>query len=161
MGVSQAPRSGRAGAAARRRLRRRALGGADVPRPRRAHWRPFARRADPAPLRRAPRAAREEARLGRRPAERGPSVALAPEERDADARLTIPVRKDLIRPERATFPGEDAYRFRHLLIRDAAYDALPKATRVELHERFAAWLDERGTDLVEQDEIVGYPPPQA
>src|SRR5439155_12190181 len=87
---------------------------------------------------------------------RGTVVALAPEERDADARLTILVRKDLIRPERATLPGDDAYRFRHLLIRDAAYDALPKATRAELHERFAAWLDERGADLVEQDEIVGY-----
>ena len=33
--------------------------------------------------------------------------------------------------------GDDAFRFRHLLIRDAAYDALPKAARAELHERFA------------------------
>jgi class 3 adenylate cyclase/tetratricopeptide (TPR) repeat protein len=71
------------------------------------------------------------------------------------ARLTALVRKDIVRPEQPTFAGEDAYRFRHILIRDAAYDALPKATRAELHERFAAWLDERG-DLVEQEEIVGY-----
>ena len=42
------------------------------------------------------------------------------------------------------------------MIRDAAYDALPKATRAELHERFADWLDEHGGDLVERDEIVGY-----
>jgi predicted ATPase len=83
-------------------------------------------------------------------------VALAPEERDADACLTTLVHKDLIRPERATVPGEDAYRFRHLLIRDAAYDALPKAVRAELHQRFAAWLEERGGDLVEREEIVGY-----
>jgi class 3 adenylate cyclase len=86
---------------------------------------------------------------------RGAVVALAPEDPDADAHLTRLVRKDLIRPERATLAGEDAYRFRHLLIRDAAYDALPKATRAELHERFAAWLSERG-ELTESDEIVGY-----
>ena len=51
---------------------------------------------------------------------------------------------------------EDAYRFRHLLIRDAAYDSLPKATRAELHERFAEWLELHGTSLVELDEILGY-----
>ncbi|HMI72948.1 MAG TPA: adenylate/guanylate cyclase domain-containing protein [Solirubrobacteraceae bacterium] len=87
---------------------------------------------------------------------RGAVVALAPEEPDADAHLTRLVRKDLIRPERPTLSGEDAYRFRHLLIRDAAYDALPKATRAELHERFTAWLAERGGELIESDEILGY-----
>jgi hypothetical protein len=51
--------------------------------------------------------------------------------------------------------GDDAYRFRHLLIRDTAYEGLPKAVRAELHERFAEWLDAH-TQLVEQDEIVGY-----
>ena len=52
-------------------------------------------------------------------------------------------------------PGEDAFRFRHLLIRDAAYEAMPKELRAELHERFADWLDQIA-DLAEQDEIVGY-----
>ncbi len=66
------------------------------------------------------------------------------------------VRKDLVRPDRPQLASEDAYRFRHLLIRDAAYDALPKSTRAGLHERFATWLEERGGDLVERDEIVGY-----
>ena len=46
--------------------------------------------------------------------------------------------------------------FRHLLIRDAAYEAIPKATRADLHERFAEWLDAGGGSLGEQDEIVGY-----
>jgi predicted ATPase/class 3 adenylate cyclase len=87
---------------------------------------------------------------------RGALLALAPEEPQIDARLTTLIRKELVRPARATLPGDDAYRFRHLLIRDAAYDALPKATRAALHERFARWLDERGTDVVERDEIVGY-----
>src|SRR5262245_36063658 len=31
------------------------------------------------------------------------------------------IRKDVIRPDLATFPDDDAFRFRHLLIRDAAY----------------------------------------
>jgi class 3 adenylate cyclase/tetratricopeptide (TPR) repeat protein len=87
---------------------------------------------------------------------RGAVQALGPEEEQVTARLTALVRKELVRPEKAQLPGEDAFRFRHLLIRDAAYDALPKATRAELHERFADWLEEHGADLVELDEILGY-----
>jgi class 3 adenylate cyclase/tetratricopeptide (TPR) repeat protein len=87
---------------------------------------------------------------------RGAVQALSPDETHLTAPLTALVRRELLRPDRPQFPGEDAFRFRHLLIRDAAYDALPKSTRAELHERFAAWMDEHGADLVELDEIVGY-----
>ncbi len=88
---------------------------------------------------------------------RSPVAELAPERvrSGLDAHLTKLIRNELIRPEAATMPGDDAFRFRHLLIRDAAYDSLPKETRAELHERFAFWLDEH-VQLVEQDEIVGY-----
>ena len=79
-----------------------------------------------------------------------------PEETQVESRLTGLVRKELVRPDTAQLTGEDAYRFRHLLIRDAAYEALPKATRAELHERFADWLAEHGAELVELDEILGY-----
>ena len=72
-----------------------------------------------------------------------------------DGHLAKLIRNELIRPETATMPGDDAFRFRHLLIRDAAYDSLPKETRADLHERFALWIDEH-VQLVEQDEIVGY-----
>ena len=72
-----------------------------------------------------------------------------------DGHLAKLIRNELIRPEAATMPGDDAFRFRHLLIRDAAYDSLPKETRADLHERFALWIDEH-VQLVEQDEIVGY-----
>ncbi len=75
---------------------------------------------------------------------------------DISPRLSALVRKELVRPEAAQFTGDDAYRFRHILIRDAAYDALPKATRAELHERFADWLEEHGGELLERDEILGY-----
>jgi class 3 adenylate cyclase/tetratricopeptide (TPR) repeat protein len=83
-------------------------------------------------------------------------AALADEDGAIDQRLVSLVRKDLVRPDRPQLAGDDAYRFRHLLIRDAAYDALPKATRAELHERFARWLEQHGGDLVELDEILGY-----
>jgi class 3 adenylate cyclase/tetratricopeptide (TPR) repeat protein len=87
---------------------------------------------------------------------RGAIEALAPEESQLTARLTSLVRKELVRPDKPQVRGEDAYRFRHLLIRDAAYEALPKAARATLHERFADWLEEHGRDLVELDEILGY-----
>jgi hypothetical protein len=63
--------------------------------------------------------------------------------------------KALIRSDKPQLQGEDAFRFRHILIRDTAYDAIPKATRTVLHERFAAWLEEHGTEMVELDEILG------
>jgi tetratricopeptide (TPR) repeat protein len=72
----------------------------------------------------------------------GSLTALAPE----DERATIPdrimslVRKELIRPDRSELIGDEAFRFRHLLIRDAAYDSMSKKTRADLHQRFAEWL---------------------
>ena len=57
------------------------------------------------------------------------------------ARLMTLVRKDLIKPARSIFPWEDGFRFRHALIRDAAYLAIPKETRAGLHEQFAGWLE--------------------
>jgi class 3 adenylate cyclase/tetratricopeptide (TPR) repeat protein len=87
---------------------------------------------------------------------RGSVVALAPEEPQVSSKLLTLLRKDLVRPEQAVLSGDDAYRFRHLLIRDAAYGALPKAERAMLHERFADWLVRYGGDLIELDEIVGH-----
>ena len=87
---------------------------------------------------------------------RGAVVALAPEETPVDGRLVSLIRKDLVRPERPVVAYDEAFRFRHLLIRDTAYDGLPKAVRAELHERFAAWLVAHADELVESDELVGY-----
>jgi tetratricopeptide (TPR) repeat protein len=67
------------------------------------------------------------------------------------------VRKELIRPDQSGLPGDDAFRFRHLLIRDAAYAALPKRERSELHERFATWLESTSSRHGGQyDEVLGY-----
>jgi class 3 adenylate cyclase/DNA-binding winged helix-turn-helix (wHTH) protein len=71
-------------------------------------------------------------------------------------RLAGLVRKELIRPHTPAFQNDEAFRFRHMLIRDAAYDGLPKATRAELHERFARWLEENASELAELDEIAGW-----
>ena len=87
---------------------------------------------------------------------RGAVQALAPGETKVTPRLASLVRKELIRPYTGQLVGEDGFRFRHLLIRDAAYEALPKAVRADLHQRFAAWLEEHGIELVELDEILGY-----
>jgi predicted ATPase/class 3 adenylate cyclase len=74
-----------------------------------------------------------------------------------DRSLSELVRRDLIRPERAAFGDDEAFRFRHILIRDAAYRSLPKAARSELHERFAGWLEAAQPDRVgEFEEIVGH-----
>ena len=63
------------------------------------------------------------------------------------------VRHQVIGP----FQADDVYRFRHLLIRDAAYEALPKEERAVLHERFADWLEAAAGDrVVENEEILGY-----
>jgi predicted ATPase len=72
------------------------------------------------------------------------------------ARLRMLVRRELIRPHAAEFEDE-TYRFRHILIRDAAYEAMPKEVRADLHERFAAWLEQAtGERIREYEEIVGY-----
>ena len=81
---------------------------------------------------------------------------LAPEAEHAnvDARLLSLARKDLLAPR----PGrEDAYRFKHALIRDAAYAGIPKQLRSQLHERFADWAaDTNAGRAGELDEIIGY-----
>ena len=74
---------------------------------------------------------------------RGAVQALAPEEPQVTPRLAALVRKELIRPDRPQLADDDGFRFRHLLIRDAAYDALPKAVARDLH--VASQLGSRST----------------
>lgn len=90
---------------------------------------------------------------------RGAVAALAPPEqtRTLDASLLALVRKDLIRQDPSTFAGEDAFRFRHLLVRDAAYNGIAKRVRADLHERYARWLSETtGDKAYEYEEIIAY-----
>jgi class 3 adenylate cyclase/tetratricopeptide (TPR) repeat protein len=79
------------------------------------------------------------------------------ERNDVPGRLLALARKNFIKPDESLFLGDDAYRFVHVLVRDAAYDAAPKELRAELHERFAAWLEAKAsTRLSELEEILGY-----
>ena len=66
-------------------------------------------------------------------------------------------RRGLVRSDAPVFSGERAFAFRHLLIRDAAYESIPKAARASLHSRHGEWLEEGSGDRsLELDEIVGY-----
>src|SRR5215216_6345389 len=91
--------------------------------------------------------------------DRAAVLALTPEpaRAEADAHLLALVRKELLRPAQAPFGGRDGIRFRHQLVRDAAYDSLPKQARAELHERYADWLAEafaaRGGEV---SEVLGW-----
>jgi class 3 adenylate cyclase/tetratricopeptide (TPR) repeat protein len=89
----------------------------------------------------------------------GAVAELSPHEARADvgAHLQSLVRKELIRQEPSALEADDAFRFGHILIRDAAYTALPKEARAELHERLANWLERKTeAEAIEYEEIVGY-----
>ena len=100
-----------------------------------ATWRTFAsrrrstccwRRASPAPRRRASRPRMGVGRGSGVPPRRGAPPLVPRTDVVLDHVLAGLVRKELIRPERSQAAGEDAFRFRHLLIREAAYEAVPK-----------------------------------
>jgi class 3 adenylate cyclase/tetratricopeptide (TPR) repeat protein len=73
------------------------------------------------------------------------------------------VRKELVRLDEQATPDLDElaeevrFRFRHQLVRDAAYESLPKQERSRLHEAFAAWMESAlGARMEELHEVIGY-----
>jgi class 3 adenylate cyclase len=91
--------------------------------------------------------------------QRSAVAELSPPDRrdDLGSRLMTLVRKELVRPDRSATTGDDAFRFRHLLVRDAAYASLTKEQRADLHARFADWLERTAADrLREYEEVIGY-----
>ena len=56
------------------------------------------------------------------------------------AALDALARRELVRPAFPFIAGQRAFRFGHALVRDAAYEAMPLATRADAHERLAGWL---------------------
>jgi tetratricopeptide (TPR) repeat protein len=90
---------------------------------------------------------------------RGALAELSPEPARAEleAHLMTLTRRELIRPDRSELAGEEAYRFRHQLIRDTAYEAISKERRAELHRRFADWLERAAGPMIQEyEEILGY-----
>jgi DNA-binding SARP family transcriptional activator/tetratricopeptide (TPR) repeat protein len=74
-----------------------------------------------------------------------------------DRNLQTLVAKGLVQHQPSDRRPADEYSFRHILIQEAAYRAIPKSLRAELHHRFADWLEyvfwEPGTA---RPEILGY-----
>jgi class 3 adenylate cyclase len=59
-------------------------------------------------------------------------------------------RRELLRRERrSAVADERQYAFRHLLVRDVAYNQLPRAARAERHRRAAEWLHALAPDRAE------------
>ncbi|MEZ0235816.1 MAG: adenylate/guanylate cyclase domain-containing protein [Actinomycetota bacterium] len=68
--------------------------------------------------------------------------------REALGRLRV---KELIVPhEPSSFRDEPEFSFHHSLLRDGAYDSLPKSLRAAKHEAVAAWAAERAGDRVDE-----------
>ena len=91
--------------------------------------------------------------------QRSAVTELSPPERrdDLGGRLMTLVRKELVRPDPSGTSGDEAFRFRHILVRDSAYGSLPKEQRADLHARFATWLERVADDrLVEYEEVIAY-----
>jgi class 3 adenylate cyclase/tetratricopeptide (TPR) repeat protein len=81
----------------------------------------------------------------------GAVAHLSPDVEDVDAALEELLLRDFVlREERSTISGEQAFKFKHVLIREVAYAGLSKGSRADLHVLFAQWLGERaGEELVE------------
>ena len=91
--------------------------------------------------------------------QRSAVAELSPPERreELGPRLMTLVRKELVRPDRSATTGDEAFRFRHLLVRDAAYASLTKEQRADLHARFADWLERiAGDRILEYEEVIAY-----
>ena len=84
-------------------------------------------------------------------------TALFDEERRAlvAPQLFALVRKGLIRPATLASGDEDRFSFQHILVREAAYEAISKELRAVLNERFADWLEGLGRGQ-ELEELVAY-----
>ena len=76
---------------------------------------------------------------------------LSPEVDDVPGALDELMLRDLVvREQRATIHGEQAFKLKHVLIREVAYAGLAKSSRADLHREFASWLGERaGNELLE------------
>ena len=122
------------------------------------HPRPYYRPAGPA---RARAASRPRVGSGRRTlvlvGRRDPSSRRPRCDRGSRRACNRSCARSSSEPYRSEIPQEDAFRFTHILIRDAAYQGIPKAARADMHERLAEWIELRTRKLAgEYEEILGY-----
>ena len=65
-------------------------------------------------------------------------------------------RRDLVRRDRVSaIEGDHQYAFKHVLIRDVAYELLPRARRRELHEQCARFLEQATSEVGEAGAALG------
>jgi class 3 adenylate cyclase/tetratricopeptide (TPR) repeat protein len=105
---------------------------------------------------------------------KGALAELVLEGTDIDPLLEDLHRREIVLPEtRSSISGQDAFKFKHVLIREVAYGGLSKAARAGYHQRFAEWLRKHaGEELLEVRayhldhatallaELDGSPPPK-
>lgn len=71
------------------------------------------------------------------------------DERTVEDNLRTVARKELLRPVRgSSVKGQAEYAFRHGLIRDVAYQQIPREARVQKHLTAAAWIERLAGDRV-------------
>ena len=77
------------------------------------------------------------------------AVARLAEPADVDETLRTLRRRELVL-DRLTpsMAGDDEYIFKHVLIRDVAYESLPRKERARLHAEAARWLEDRTGERV-------------
>ncbi len=72
------------------------------------------------------------------------------EPREVEQALHELARKELVRPARtSSMEGEQEYSFWHLLVRDVAYNQIPRAARAGRHRAAAGWLERQAGKRVE------------
>jgi class 3 adenylate cyclase len=95
--------------------------------------------------------------VGREFSQRAVAELATEPDRPAVARSLLALaRKGLIQATPSRRLVDDMYRFRHALIREAAYAGMPKAVRATLHEQLAARLSSQAQPSAAKDEILGY-----
>ena len=68
----------------------------------------------------------------------------------ADALQTLRRREFVLERVSSTIPGQREYVFKHVLIRDVAYESLPRAERGRAHGETAAWIEETSADRADE-----------
>jgi class 3 adenylate cyclase len=84
-------------------------------------------------------------------------LAGGPGHAEPESHLGALVRKGIIEADGGRFGGRRTFSFKHILLRDVAYQGILKAQRADLHERYADWLEgEAGERASEYHELLGH-----
>ena len=90
-------------------------------------------------------------------------LAQGPFDEQVEQLLQEAARRDLVSElDERGLGGGRAWTFKHILIRDVAYDTIPKTERSRAHDAFARWLEQvAGARVDEYADIVAYHAEQA